>query len=1167
MAGIQLPTYPDFNPKEDPTDAQRWSDWIDGFEAMIRALQITNQVKESKDKYALLYHYIGQNVRSILKKLDKNGSGNEDYKEAKAALDGYFKPKMNRIYLMHVLHQCKQGQEETMDSFHMRVKEAMVPLELEKLSVNELIELMTISQLVNNCNNTALRKKTLKDGLSLHDFMSNARSYERAEMQSKEIERSESASTYSVKSQPNRYKSEKKDSGRTCYFCNGPFPHKDGKCPNRKKSSECFYCGGSFPHQNRCPAKEHECRRCKRRGHYEKMCKMTREVNQIEKYSDDEYEVPYIVCSIKEEQPRRHTLVKVKNETIKCVIDTGAEVNVMSQETSNKLNLKINTENKKTLFGYGRKMLPVIGSVNTKVESLVTNNSKQLEFQVIQGEAETLLSCETSEDLGLVHFACAINEKSTESLLEEYKDRFSGIGKMAKTEVKLHINPDIQPIQQKQRRIPFHLRNDLEDELNRLENLDIIEKADGPTTWISPIVVVPKKTGVRICIDSRAINTAIEREREVIPTLDDLKKDLNGANIFSTIDLNKGYHQLELDVESRPITTFATHNGLYRYKRLCFGINSAAEIFQRKIADMLQGINGVKNMSDDIIIYATSEKEHDDILEKVFKCMRENNITANTEKCKFKQNSVTYFGHIFSDKGMCPTPDKVAAIVNADAPTTASEVRSLLGMAQYVSHFIANFSDIVAPMRKLTHQDVKFEWGEKEQKSFVMLKTAISKAETVEYFDVNLKTELIVDASPIGLGGILTQRDTENRTRIIEYASRPLTETEQRYSQTEREMLGVVWACEHYNLYLYGSSFKVITDHKPLLGIVKHTSKPTARLERLILRLQPYKMSLIYKPGKNNEADYLSRHPQNAKMPHHKSRIDFQVDCVCVNALNEYKDDGLTMEAVNKATKEDSTLQTVMKMITGEQEWKKSDELWPYKLVKDELSISNGLVLRGDRIVIPKKLQNKTIQIAHRSHQGIVKTKALLRETIWFPGLDRQVEQAVRECLSCQAATRSNTSNQAPLMMTNLPNGPWEEVSADFHGPLASGDYLLVIVDDFSRFPEVEIISSLSAKAVIPKFDAIFARQGVPKVVKTDNGPPFNGDTFTKWGASIGFHHRKITPLWPAANGEVERMMDTLGKVIRIAHQEKISYKQQMYQFLRHYKTYLTSKKSRRHVV
>jgi hypothetical protein len=327
--------------------------------------------------------------------------------------------------------------------------------------------------------------------------------------------------------------------------------------------------------------------------------------------------------------------------------------------------------------------------------------------------------------LKLVSFANAVSELSTGALLDAYSDRFTGIGKMANTQVKLHINSNVTPIQQKLRRIPFHLRPKVEEELERLEKLDIIEKAEGPTSWISPVVIVPKSSSpepqVCLCLDSKAINTAIDRERAVIPTLDDLEHDLNGAKVLSVIDLNKGYHQLELSPESRDITTFTTHQGLYRYKRLCFGINSAAELFQRKIEEMLHGIDGVRNMSDDIIVYAKSEKEHDIILQKVLQRMREFNITANVDKCKFKQSSVTYFGHIFPSEGMSPTPSKVSAIVEASAPTNASEVRSFLGMAQYLSHFIASYSDIVASLFKLTHKDCKFPWGDVEQAAFLRI--------------------------------------------------------------------------------------------------------------------------------------------------------------------------------------------------------------------------------------------------------------------------------------------------------------------------------------------------------------------------------------------------------------------------------------------------------------
>jgi hypothetical protein len=184
----------------------------------------------------------------------------------------------------------------------------------------------------------------------------------------------------------------------------------------------------------------------------------------------------------------------------------------------------------------------------------------------------------------------------------------------------------------------------------------------------------------------------------------------------------------------------------------------------------------------------------------------------------------------------------------------------------------------------------------------------------------------------------------------------------------------------------------------------------------------------------------------------------------------------------------------------------------------------------------------------------MVKTQKLLRETLWFPGIDKMVEKAVANCLPCQAATHKQTNSIEPLQMSKLPDGPWKQVSTDFCGPFGQDTYLLVVVDDYSRFPEVEIVRSLSAESVIPHYDAIFARQGIPEVVRSDNGPPFNGSRFAKWADIVGFTHRKITPLWPRANGEAERFMRTLEKSIRTSMLERGSWKQELYRFLRHYR-------------
>ena len=249
--------------------------------------------------------------------------------------------------------------------------------------------------------------------------------------------------------------------------------------------------------------------------------------------------------------------------------------------------------------------------------------------------------------------------------------------------VKLHIDPDVQPKQQPHRRIPFHVRKDVEKELERLESLDIIEKVTGPTPWVSPIVVVPKSSGqVRLCVDMREANKAVKREKHLMPTIDDLVADLNGATVFSKLDLSSGYHQLELEPESRHITTFSTHVGLRRYKRLMFGINVASEIFQNAIEEIPTGLPGRKNISDDIVVFGATTAEHDQNLYVVLTRLQQHDVRLNEEKCNFSKSEVTFYGHIFSSEGIRADPEKIEAITNMSEPDNASGVRSLLGMAQ-----------------------------------------------------------------------------------------------------------------------------------------------------------------------------------------------------------------------------------------------------------------------------------------------------------------------------------------------------------------------------------------------------------------------------------------------------------------------------------------------------
>ena len=277
-------------------------------------------------------------------------------------------------------------------------------------------------------------------------------------------------------------------------------------------------------------------------------------------------------------------------------------------------------------------------------------------------------------------------------------------------------------------------------------------------------------------------------------------------------------HQLELKPSSRYITCFSSHLGLWRYKRLNFGILSVAEIFQEMIRQLINRIPGALNISDDILVHGRTQEDHDRPLAAVFKRLSDKHLTLNKMKCAFNKSSLKFCGHIFSASGMSPDPEKVQAICEAPAPESAGELRSLLGMVSYFSGYIEDFATITDPLHSLTKKNATWQWSTNQQQALETLKRKLTNAPVMSYFDPTKQTELIVDASPVGLGAVLAQKTANSNEpmHVIAYASGSLTDVERRYSQMKREALAIVWGCEHHHLYLYSALFTLLTDHKPL---------------------------------------------------------------------------------------------------------------------------------------------------------------------------------------------------------------------------------------------------------------------------------------------------------------------------------------------------------------
>ena len=287
---------------------------------------------------------------------------------------------------------------------------------------------------------------------------------------------------------------------------------------------------------------------------------------------------------------------------------------------------------------------------------------------------------------------------------------------------------------------------------------DIIEEVPNtPTAWVSPLVVAPKpNVDIRVRMDVRRANEAIVWERHPISTIEEILYDLNGSTVFSKLDLKWGFHQVELEEESQEIT-LVTHRGLYRYKRLMFGILSAPEKYRKIISDVIQGCSGVANIADNMIVHGADLKEHDRNLHVILQRLRESGHTLDGEKFQFRLHKLTFFGHDLSSEGVAPSEEMIAAVVNAQAPKNVSEVRSFVQLVQYSSKFIPNFSQVAEPLWKLLRKGQPFVWGTEQQLAFEELKWLMTSANALAYFRGDCKTRIVADAGADGLGAVLLQ--------------------------------------------------------------------------------------------------------------------------------------------------------------------------------------------------------------------------------------------------------------------------------------------------------------------------------------------------------------------------------------------------------------------------
>lgn len=490
-------------------------------------------------------------------------------------------------------------------------------------------------------------------------------------------------------------------------------------------------------------------------------------------------------------------------------------------------------------------------------------------------------------------------------------------------------------------------------------------------------------------MDPKYLNQAIQREHFLIPTAEEIASKLCDKEYFTVLDMKDGYFQVKLDNESSDYTTFGTPFGRYKFLRLPFGICSAPEVFQRKNYEIFGDLEGVGLYFDDLIITGSNELEHDRNLQLVLERALKYNVRFNSSKIQFKSKAVKFMGQIYSKQGVEPNKNYIKAITDLPNPNSKTDLLRILGMAKFLSKFLPNMSKVTAPLRELTKHDVEFVWNREHEQSLSQLKQLLVSAPILKYFDSSKPIEIETDASKDGLGACLLQNG-----HPIAFASRSLTFTEQKYAQIEKEMLAIVFSVQKFHFFIYGlNNIKVNSDHRPLESIFKKDlACLSPRLQRMRLRLLNYDILVTYKPGKYLYiADTLSRAFLSEKGLKSDKEFTLAIHSIIKNIP-------MSFERKNQfrcETSNDLQLKIVIDYcINGWPENKSNipEFICTYYKIKDSLTISDGLLLFCEKIVVPNSLRSEMLRLLHEGHVGIEKCKARARQIFYWPGMNSDIE-------------------------------------------------------------------------------------------------------------------------------------------------------------------------------
>ena len=723
-------------------------------------------------------------------------------------------------------------------------------------------------------------------------------------------------------------------------------------------------------------------------------------------------------------------------------------------------------------------------------------------------------------------------------IVEEYRDVFgdlpAGLPPQRTMDHRIELVPGASPQSRPTYRMSPAELDELKKQLDQLLASGFIQPSKSP--FGAPILFVKKKdSSMRMCIDYRALNGVTVKNSYPLPRIDELFDRLQGAKVFSKIDLRSGYHQIRIHPDDVPKTAFRTRYGHFEFLVLPFGLTNAPATFMHMMHDIFRPLldRCVLVFLDDILIYSRNEAEHEQHVREVLELLRRNKLFAKESKCEFFRQRVEFLGHMVDASGVHMMHDKVKAITEWPTLTSVADVQSFLGTVGYYRKFVRMFSEIATPLTQLLQKESPFVWGTDQQKAFDALKQAVSEQPVLILPDPSLPYVVTTDASGYAVGAWLSQ-DQGRGLQPIAFLSKKMLPAERNYPVHEQELLAIVLALKEWRHYLSGVSFtiRVVTDHKSLvyLRTQPHLSPRQTRWMEL---LEQFNFTIEYQEGKNNVvADGLSRRVDHKPVEVPGSSSPSQLMQATTHESAPVDVGRNLKEALIKAYALDSRCADALQDIHTHAEWKLVSGL----LVTRELH---------PRIVVPSssKVKSLIFQECHdvplSGHLGTAKTIERVERRFMWPKMHEEIRRYVATCVSCQ---QNKPSSQLPIGLLQplpIPERPWQTVTMDLITALPrtklGHDAIVVFVDKLTKWATyVPTTTNVDAPHLAHIFFQHVVRlRGIPSSIVSDRDPRFTSVFWKSLWQQLGTKLQMSTAFHPQTDGQTERQNRTLEEMLR----------------------------------